>query len=347
MHAVFRSAARAPSTMASAAAAVSIGKEVQEKRNEPGVTVAALTAVLTTAPPLSAPDSLAQCTWVSSAKITKAQKLAIERVQGSVRRGSTGLPATQVRDAMVRAVASLPMAPTSLEAIRATLQRELAISFDPGPVELATNVVLRVIDATLLAELSPLVQTRVATQAPRPIRTAPAQLSASRAKKRKSSLVAKKPVPQLPTSPMRAPLHEPEPKKPLDVPVTTVTISPSSELPDPQAALHLLQNTDLVREFGTVLETLTVVLRALHSGGQTHVTGLFLDAIANRSALVIPTATFEKSRRMFRPPATALDAGDRHRSIENYSPADPHTVVIASRAAEARLAWEQVLRMPR
>lgn len=326
MHVAFRSASRARPS--SPLAFASIDKPSPAASEAPPPSSSSFPEVLAAAPLPDSPGSLATRTWASSAKLTKTQKLAIGRVQGSVQRGSTGLPATQVRDAMVRAVASLPMEPLSLEMMRAALRRELAVSFAAEAVEHAANVVVRVINATLLAELSPLVRTRIATPAPRPMQTVP--IVTPKATKRNPSPVTERPTSSLPTPPIPVPRHEPETKRLLDVPVTTVTVSPTLVISDPQAALHLLQNTDLVKDFGTVLDTLTTVLQALHSGGQSHVTRLFLDAIENRFALVVPTVTSEKSRRTFRPPATALKDVQRLPTT--------HGLVIQERGAELS-AW--------
>ncbi|ASK66184.1 hypothetical protein CFK39_10585 [Brachybacterium avium] len=60
--------------------------------------------------------------------------------------------------------------------------------------------------------------------------------------------------------------------------------------------LRTLRETDLAQDFASGLTALTAVFSALHAGKQPHVTGVFLDALENRFALVVSADALQESR---------------------------------------------------
>lgn len=88
---------------------------------------------------------------------------------------------------------------------------------------------------------------------------------------------------------------------------TTLDIS-EHELPkDPSTLYRMLRETDLARDFGYGVMVLTDVFRALHAGQQPHVTGVFLDVLANRFALVVTPEGLRESRKDFDRANAALE----------------------------------------
>lgn len=88
---------------------------------------------------------------------------------------------------------------------------------------------------------------------------------------------------------------------------STLQIS-EHELPGDSSTLYrMLRETDMARDFGSGIGVLTAVFRALHAGQQPHVTGVFLDALENKFALVVSAEGLRESRKSFGRAQAALE----------------------------------------
>lgn len=87
---------------------------------------------------------------------------------------------------------------------------------------------------------------------------------------------------------------------------STLQIAPHLAPENATLLLRILRETDLAQDFASGLAALTAVFSALHAGKQPHVTGVFLDALENRFALVVSADALRESREGFGHPYAAL-----------------------------------------
>lgn len=104
-----------------------------------------------------------------------------------------------------------------------------------------------------------------------------------------------------PAEPVRR--AKPAPRQPAD-PVESTPAMPVHPAPrevdlDFQRILQVLTTTDLATGFGTAVRALQDLFRAIHDHEQPHVTRVFLQALENQFALVVPKQAVQKSRQAF------------------------------------------------
>lgn len=265
--------------------------------------------------------------------VTSRQHRAIDAVRLKFRSDIRGLTPEHVLDALLRVTADLPPKPVTRTMFHDALQRDLRTYLAPEVSRLVADRIMGTVNESNLAAILPRGinhPTTASAQSPsrqltapkdRPVRSAPTEVTAALAP-------VKKPKPK---RQIDHPAHTVvTPPSVRDTPVATVDVSPTRSLPDPASILQTLQNTDLVRDFDPVVKALFPVFRVLHSGGQPHATRIFLDALENRFAIVVPRPTLQKCRSAFRPPSTTLD--DVQRLPTTYG------IVIQERGAELT-AW--------
>lgn len=89
--------------------------------------------------------------------------------------------------------------------------------------------------------------------------------------------------------------------------ISTLQISEHEPPKDSSALYRMLRETDLAHDFGSGITVLTAVFRSLHAGQQPHVTGVFLDALENKFALVVSAEGLRESRKFFGRAQAALE----------------------------------------
>lgn len=101
----------------------------------------------------------------------------------------------------------------------------------------------------------------------------------------------------------------PSPERAARQPIASNLQIAPHQAPENASSLHrILRQTDIAQNFASGLTALTAVFNALHAGKQPRVTGVFLDALENRFALVLSTEELRESRDGFgRPYATLND----------------------------------------
>lgn len=115
-----------------------------------------------------------------------------------------------------------------------------------------------------------------------------------------------------PSRPKAVPRKRDVPAQSKAAPVTraldsTLQISEHEPPGDSSTLYRMLRETDMARDFGSGIGVLTAVFRALHAGQQPHVTGVFLDALENKFALVVSAEGLRESRKSFGRAQAALE----------------------------------------
>src|SRR5699024_561034 len=115
-----------------------------------------------------------------------------------------------------------------------------------------------------------------------------------------------------PSRPKAVPRKRDVPAQSKAAPVTraldsTLQISEHEPPADSSTLYRMLRETDMARDFGSGIGVLTAVFRALHAGQQPHVTGVFLDALENKFALVVSAEGLRESRKSFGRAQAALE----------------------------------------
>lgn len=279
------------------------------------------------------PQRLALLARSAERTVSPRQHREIDMVRLKFRSKIRGLTREHVQDSLLRITAALPAKPLSRTMFRDALRRDLRSYLTEDVISVVADEIMGAVSETNLAQilprgisqhLAPITATKPERFNSRPVKAAkkkrvPAtrNLSLDDAPRRKSKI--KQPVTGAGS---QAPAR--------DVPVVTMDVTPKRSMPDADSTLRTLQNTDLVRDFAPVVDALIPLFRILHSDGQPHATRIFLDALDNRFALVVPRQTLQKCRSAFRPTSTTLDDVQRLPTT--------HGLVIQERGAELT-AW--------
>lgn len=236
----------------------------------------------------------------ASTKLNSAQLHAISRIGATFRGQRTGLTTEHVTDSLTRVSAALPNKPVTRVLLHEAIIRDLGSYMQVTTSRMAAKQIMAVVDDIAAAAMSPagtLQTPTLRTRGTRPALSSP-------------------PVPLVPNVPAPPAAQKKRitkaPAPPIrlgreDAPVVVTEVRPRRPLSDPASDLHTLQNTDLMREFGTAVDTLTKIFRALQSGTQEMSTGVFLHALHNRFALVVPKSSLRACRASFRQASTQLE----------------------------------------
>lgn len=261
----------------------------------------------------------------ASKSLNSAQRATISKISETFRRQRTGLTTEHVADALTRVAAALPKKSVTRGMLREALVRDLGTYMQAATSKMAAEQIMAVTDDIAVAALSPV-----------------GSLQATSTQSRNSHQAVKPPsAPTIPRIPAR---QKPQKKKQQkleapapairrrleDAPVIVTEVRPGRPLKDAASDLRTLQNTDLMREFGTALDTLTRIFQTLRSGNQEMSTGVFLHALHNRFALVVPKSSLRACRTMFRQPSTHLDDVQRLPTT--------HGIVVQEHGSEL-MAW--------
>jgi hypothetical protein len=197
----------------------------------------------------------------------------IDKVLRAKRRRLVGVSVEVVREALIRVIATTHSRNVPYTEVPGLLRRELR-------KDLPSETASRTAERTLaIVEPYQLMPTRKKSASPAKASARPRKASTSRHPVRTT--------PQASHSTLQITAHEP---------------------PENAAALYrTLRETDLARDFASGISALTTTFRALHAGQQPHVTGVFLDALENRFALVVSADGLRESRQSFGHPHAALE----------------------------------------
>lgn len=273
------------------------------------------------------PVRLVPLTHQARQRLLPAQRAAIRRIEDGFRKYRTGLTADHVADSLARVVATLPNKPLTRVMLQELLARDLHSYMQIDTSRMVSERIMNATDDGALTDLSPVgvaprsTTARVTTPSPRsfqPSTPSPRPSQAQPSKRSTAKALSASPADQHTASDL------------VDVPVVVAEVRPRRGLSDPTIALHVLQNTDLLRDFDTALTTLNGIFRVLHTGNHEQATSVFLHALPNRFALVVPRTSLQKCRSAFRSSATTLDDVQRMPTT--------HGLVIQERGAEL-MAW--------
>ena len=96
------------------------------------------------------------------------------------------------------------------------------------------------------------------------------------------------------------------------------------------ALYRMLRETDIAHDFASGITVLTAVFQALHAGQQPHVTGVFLDALENKFALVVSAEGLRESRKSF---------GRAHAALEDVQNLPTTKGVVLADRGSRLMAW--------
>lgn len=208
-----------------------------------------------------------------------------------------------VTDTLTRVAAALPKKPVTRGMLHEALVRDLGTYMQAATSKAAAEQIMAVTDDVSVAALSPVGSLQATSSPPRrshrvtkppsapPIPSTPARQTPQKRKKKQS--------PEVSAPAIRRRLE--------DAPVVVTEVRPGRPLKGAASDLRALQNTDLMREFGNAVDTLTRIFQNLRSDNQEMSTGVFLHALHNRFAIVVPKSSLRACRAMFRQPSTHLE----------------------------------------
>lgn len=230
-------------------------------------------------------------------ELSPTQLVALEYVSKALERNPGGLTQLEAHRALVRAVANLPRQQLNRSRLYDALFVELLRHQSPLTSRLAATSILHSVGDQNLCALSPVAVAKPPERRlPRASRTTRTQFT---------------PAPRSTTPPKKTKPPK-RPKAPItDMPVHTVSFGQHPVDFDSAKALRLLRETDVARDFKTILDTLRLIFTQLHGSGQPHATRLFLEAADNRFAIVVPKESLRESRSRY--PKTTVMLSDIQR----------------------------------